>query len=144
MLLQDLLTSFWGSFVNLFSCKLLEKYLGSTYTPRWTRKKSKRWSVQWARATARLKSLWVSSPHPKNSWRRNWMPGSKVSEEMLCHGWAMHSVRQSNYLFAYITVNCRKGDFDPRQDLVLWFRSKNQHANTQNKCVQIKPPSGVL
>lgn len=77
---------FWDSFINLFLCKWLEKYLGSTYTPRWTRRRSRRWLVRWAKATARLKSLWVSSPHPKNSWRRSWMPGSKVSDELSYSG----------------------------------------------------------
>ncbi len=90
---RGFLTSFWGSFVNLFFCKYLEKYLGSTYMLRWTRRKSRRWLAQWARVTAHLKS--VSSPHPKNSWRRNWMPGSKVSEEFLSsfHKWCTESVK---------------------------------------------------
>lgn len=68
--------------LSISSFVKLEKYLGSTYTLRWTRRRSRRWLARSARATARLKSLWVSSPHPKNSWRKNWMPGSKVNEEL--------------------------------------------------------------
>lgn len=75
---------------GLFFCphflpyKLLEKFLGSTYMRRSTRRKSRRWLVRWARETARPKSHWVSSPPPKNSWKRNWTPGWNVSQDLWC------------------------------------------------------------
>lgn len=68
----------------LSSINFLEKFPGSTYTQRWTKRKSRRWLVRWARETARPKSRWVSSPPPKNSWKRNWTPGWNVSQDLRC------------------------------------------------------------
>lgn len=112
---------FAGPLLIFNLCKWSGKSLGSTFTLKGARKRSKRWLGQWALATARLKSLWASSPHPKSSWRRNWRPGPAVSPDLL-----VQAVFYVQFLLDFywsekpmmLTINTKKSEIF--RDLNLW------------------------